>query len=94
MVQDAGPAQRTVQRVRTRAPGPGRIIRAGERDAQAAAKASPASWAMQGMRGIILDGEGMRTALSTCLALACFAVLFTLLTVVRFNAREAKVSET
>jgi len=62
--------------------------------AQAAAKASPAYWAMQGMRGIILDGEGMRTALSTCLALACFAGLFTLLTVVRFNVREAKVSET
>ena len=62
--------------------------------AQAAAKASPAYWAMQGMRGIILDGEGMRMALSTCLALACFAGLFTLLTVVRFNARESKVSET
>jgi hypothetical protein len=36
----------------------------------------------------------MSTALSTCLALACFAGLFTLLTMVRFNAREAKVSET
>jgi ABC-2 type transport system permease protein len=62
--------------------------------AQAAAKDSSAYWAMQGMRAIILDGKGMRTALSTCLALACFAGLFALLTVVRFNAREAKVSET
>ena len=62
--------------------------------AQAAARGSPAYWAMQGMRGIILDGGGMRTALSTCAALACFAGLFTLLTAVRFNAREAKVSET
>lgn len=62
--------------------------------AQAAAKASPAYWAMRGMRGIILDGDGMRAALSTCLALVCFTGLFTLLTVVRFNAREAKVSET
>ncbi len=62
--------------------------------AQAAAKASPAYWAMQGMRGIILDGQGMRTALSTCLALASFAALFTVLTAVRFNVREAKVSET
>jgi len=62
--------------------------------AQAAARASPAYWAMQGMRGIILDGEGMHTALSTCVALACFTGLFTLLTVVRFNACEIKNSET
>jgi len=62
--------------------------------AQAAALASPAYWAMRGMRGIILDGEGMRTALSTCLALGCFAGLFTLLTIVRFNVGEVKNSET
>ncbi|HVO37853.1 MAG TPA: ABC transporter permease [Spirochaetia bacterium] len=62
--------------------------------AQAAARASPAYWAMQGMRRVILDGEGMRTALATCLALACFAGLFTLLTVVRFNVGEVKNSET
>jgi ABC-2 type transport system permease protein len=62
--------------------------------AQAAAKASPAYWAMQGMRGIILDGEGMHTALATCAALGCFAALFTILTAVRFNAREVKNSET
>jgi ABC-2 type transport system permease protein len=61
--------------------------------AQAAARASPAYWAMQGMRGIIFDRGGMRTSLSTCLALACFAGLFTLLTAVRFNAREAKGSD-
>ncbi|HET6450955.1 MAG TPA: ABC transporter permease [Spirochaetia bacterium] len=62
--------------------------------AQAAAHASPAYWALQGMRAVILEGAGMRTAASTCLALAAFAGAFALLTAVRFNAREAKVSET
>ena len=62
--------------------------------AQAAAHASPAYWAMQGMRAVILDGAGMRTALSTCLVLAAFAGGFALLTVIRFNAREVKGSET
>ena len=62
--------------------------------AQAAAHASPAYWAMQGMRAVILDGADMRTALSTCLVLAAFAGAFALLAVVRFNAREVKGSET
>jgi ABC-2 type transport system permease protein len=62
--------------------------------AQAAAKASPAYWAMRGMRAIILDGEGASAALKACAALALFTVFFAVLTAVRFSAREAKVSET
>jgi ABC-2 type transport system permease protein len=62
--------------------------------ARAAAHASPAYWALQGMRAVILDGAGIGTALVPCLVLAAFAAGFTLLTVVRFNAREVKGSET
>lgn len=62
--------------------------------AQAAARGSPAYWAMRGMHGIILDGQGLATALSTCAALGGFSALFVLLTAVRFNVRETKVSET
>ena len=62
--------------------------------ARLVANASPAYWALNGMRAIILDGEGMRTALSAFAALAVFTVAFCILTAVRFNIREAKVSET
>ena len=62
--------------------------------AQIAARASPAYWALKGMRGIILDGEGMPTAQPICMVLACFAAVFALLTAVRFKIGETKNSET
>ncbi|HET6487554.1 MAG TPA: ABC transporter permease [Spirochaetia bacterium] len=58
------------------------------------AKASPAYWALGGMRAIILDGEGIGTALSAIAVLAAFTAAFGVLTAVRLNIREAKVSET
>jgi ABC-2 type transport system permease protein len=62
--------------------------------AQAVAKISPAYWAIEGMHGIILDAKGFGFALRTAGILALFTAGFALIAAVRFNIREAKVSDT
>jgi ABC-2 type transport system permease protein len=58
------------------------------------AVASPAYWAMQGMRGIILDGQRLGFSVRTAGVLVAFGVLFAFLAVIRFRMNEIKVSDT
>jgi ABC-2 type transport system permease protein len=58
------------------------------------AVASPAYWAMRGMRGIILDRQGFGFGMRAAGVLAMFGLLFALLAALRFNMKEIKVSET
>jgi ABC-2 type transport system permease protein len=58
------------------------------------AVASPAYWALQGMRGIILDGQGFAFGLQAAVVLMGFCILFSILTGIRFNMKEVKVSDT
>jgi ABC-2 type transport system permease protein len=62
--------------------------------ARVIAVASPAYWALEGMRGIILDGQGFAFALQRAGMLLAFAALFALATALRLNMKDAKVSDT
>lgn len=58
------------------------------------AVASPAYWAMRGMRGIILDKQGFGFGMRTAGVLLAFGFLFAFLAALRFNMKEIKVSDT
>ena len=58
--------------------------------AEAAAPALPTYWAMEGFRGVILDGNGLDQALLPAVLIAGFGVLFTALAGWRFRFEESK----
>jgi ABC-2 type transport system permease protein len=62
--------------------------------AQMISRASPAYWAILGMRGIILDAEGFGFALRMAAAMTGFTLLFALCFALRFKMKETKVSDT
>lgn len=56
------------------------------------APATPQYWAMRGFNGLILDGQGLRSALLPTLMLLSFAVAFTLVAVVGLRTAEDRLS--
>lgn len=58
--------------------------------AEAIAPALPTYWAMEGFRGVILDGDGIAEAVLPALIIAGFAFLFTAVAAWRFRFEETK----
>lgn len=56
------------------------------------APATPQYWAMRGFNGLILDGQGLRSALLPTLMLLSFAVAFAVVAVIGFRAAENRLS--
>jgi ABC-2 type transport system permease protein len=56
------------------------------------APATPQYWAMRGFNGLILDGQGLRSALLPTLMLLSFAVAFAVVAVVGFRGAENRLS--
>ncbi len=56
------------------------------------APATPQYWAMRGFNGLILDGQGLQSALLPTLMLLSFAVAFAMVAVVGFRAAENRLS--
>jgi ABC-2 type transport system permease protein len=59
--------------------------------AQAIAPALPTYWAMEGFRGVILEGEGVADVVVPVLVMAAFTAVFTMLAAARFRFEETKV---
>jgi ABC-2 type transport system permease protein len=57
---------------------------------QAIGHASPVAWAMDGFKNIVLRGQGLESVLLPCAALAGYAILFFVLTTLRFYTAEEK----
>lgn len=56
------------------------------------APATPQYWAMRGFNGLILDGQGLRSALLPAVMLLSFAVGFTMVAVVGLRTAENRLS--
>ena len=56
------------------------------------APATPQYWAMRGFNGVILDGQGLRSALPPTLILLIFAAAFAMVAIVGFRATENRLS--
>ncbi|MBN2840240.1 MAG: ABC transporter permease [Coriobacteriia bacterium] len=61
--------------------------------AQAAARWTPGYWAIQGLRGVILDGQGLAHASSSAGILMLFALGFLMMAALRFRTHDNKISD-
>lgn len=59
---------------------------------QAAARWTPGYWAIQGLRGVILDGQGLAHASGSAGVLLLFALGFLAVAILRFRAHDDKIS--
>ncbi len=60
--------------------------------AQSAARFTPSYWVIEGLRGVILNGDGMGPALQTAGMTLAFAVGFAAIAALRFRTAEAKIA--
>lgn len=59
--------------------------------AQAIAPALPTYWAMEGFRGVILEGEGVSAVMVPVLVMLAFGVIYTAVAAARFRFEDTKV---
>jgi ABC-2 type transport system permease protein len=59
--------------------------------AQAIAPALPTYWAMEGFRGVILEGQGVPSVIVPVLVMAGFGLLYTVVAAARFRFEDTKV---